>query len=106
QFAIANGGDVLSPESRVHQCDDDHQSEESLRETGMKNSDLIFQHRNAQTTEDSLQNDSAHSSEAQHSHAAARFCKPKPHCKNDGEHSNGGGNKTVGVQKKTPADPF
>ena len=106
QLAIPNGSDLLAPGLRGHQCDDNHQGEESLRQTGMKNSDLILQHGNAQTTEDSLQDHGADRSEGQHAHPAARFCTPKPHCKNDGEHSYGGGDQTVGMLEKNPANPF
>ena len=42
------------PEIRRHQRNDDEQSEEGLRDACVKDSDFIFHHRDAKTTENSL----------------------------------------------------
>src|SRR5205085_12199669 len=48
--------DKRTPEIGGHNRDQDDQTEKRLRETGVKDSNLIFQHRDPQATENPLQN--------------------------------------------------
>ena len=95
-----------APGSRSHQRDDDDQTEEGLRQAGMKDSDFIFQHRHAQTTENTLQNDGADRGDAEDTNPTAWVYEPKPRCQDNCKKSDGGGDQTMSVFKKNPADPF
>ena len=72
----------------------------------MKDSDFVFQHRHAQTTENTLQDDGANCGDAEHTDPTTRVYEPKPRCKNNCKKPNGGSDQTMSVLKKNPADPF
>ena len=86
--------------------DDDEGTEIRLREAGVKNSDLIFQQSDAQTTEHALQNNRGERGVTEIAHPATRFGSPKPNGQNDGEKSDCGSDEPMGVFEKNSADPF
>ena len=68
------------PESGGGERNDDQHSEKSLGQTGVEDSDLIFQHRHAQTAENALKNDGAERGKAEipEPTAASRRARSKP----------------------------
>src|SRR6266480_5561228 len=72
----------------------------------MKDSDFIFQHRHAQTTENTLQDDASNRGNPEHTNPTARICEPKPRCQDNCKKSDGGSDQTMSVLKENPADPF
>ena len=87
RFAAASDSGYSAPRSRSHQRDNNDQTEERLRQTGMKDSDFIFQHRDAQTAQNTLQNDGSNRGDSEHTDPTARVYQPKPHGKDNGEKS-------------------
>src|SRR5258708_38197771 len=72
----------------------------------MKDSDFIFQHRHAQTTENTLQDYGTERSDAEDTNPTAWIYQPKPRCQDNCKKSDGGGDQTMSVFKENPADPF
>src|SRR5437763_15910245 len=72
----------------------------------MKDSDFVFQHRHAQTTENTLQDDGANCGDAQRTDPTTRVYEPKPRCKNNCKKPNGGSDQTMSVLKKNPPAQF
>src|SRR5439155_11694774 len=72
----------------------------------MKDSDFIFQHRHAQTTENTLQDDATNRGNPKHTNPTAWICEPKPRCQDNCKKSDSGSDQTMSVLKKNPADPF
>src|SRR6266403_1294125 len=72
----------------------------------MKDSDFIFQHRHAQTTENTLQNDGTDRGDAQDTNPTAWVSEPKPPCQDNCKKSDGGSDQTMSVLEKNPANPF
>src|ERR1041385_1228456 len=95
-----------SPEVCRHQRDHNNESEKRLRQTGMKNSDFVFEHRHTQTAENALQNNAGDSNQTEIAYRLSILTAPNPDRENDGEKSNCGCNQAMSVLKKNPADPF
>src|SRR5437763_15027292 len=72
----------------------------------MKDSDFIFQHRHAQTTENTLQDDATRRGNAEHTNPTAWICEPKPRRQDNCKKTQSGSDQTMTVLKKKPADPF
>ena len=63
-----------APKISRDERDDDKQTEESLRDAGVKNSDLILEHRDAQPAENSLQNHTADRDQTESANPLSIFC--------------------------------
>src|SRR6476661_1595262 len=94
------------PEFRRQQRDENKQSEESLSDTGVKDADLIFHHRDSKTTQNSLQNHTDNRDHAQAADPSPVFAQPKPDSQDDREKSDQGTHQSMGVLKQNSADPF
>ena len=88
------------------QRDDDQHPEKRLSQTGVENSDLVFQQGDAQTAEHTLENDGAERGPAEIAHPATRLDPPNPDRENDGEKTDRRSDQAVGVLEKNSADPF
>src|SRR6185369_10551211 len=73
------------PEFRRHQRDENKQSEESLSDTGVKDADLIFHHRDSKTAQNSLQNHADNRDDAQAADPPPVVAYPKPRGEDDRE---------------------
>jgi len=72
-----------SPELRGRERDKDNQSEKRLGQTGMKDSDFIFQHGDAQATEHALQNHRGEGAESESTQPPSAFNAVQPRREND-----------------------
>src|SRR4051812_5218545 len=93
------------PQSRCRERNDNEYSEKRLGEEGMENSDLVFQHRHAQSAENALQNNGAERAPAEIAHPTAGINSPDPDRENDGEKSDGRRDQPMSVLKENSADP-
>ena len=73
-----------SPKICRHQRDDHEQSKERLRDAGVKDSDFIFHHGDANPAKNSLQDYASKRNRAQLAHPLSIFAEPKPDGENDG----------------------
>src|SRR4051812_25488872 len=85
EIFFANDHHRSSPYLRSHQRNYHNQTKEGLSETGMKDSYLILQHRDAQSAEYALQDNGHDGGQPEHSHPATGLKKPQPHGQNDRE---------------------
>src|SRR3989442_719566 len=76
-----------NPQTESEHGESDNQSEDRLRKTGMKDSDLILQHGDAQTAENALQNDAGDSNQTEIAQRLSILTAPNPDREKDGEKS-------------------
>ena len=72
-----------APEFRSNESDHDDQSKKRLREAGMKDSDLVFKHGDAQSAEHALQDHRAERDHPEVANPSPRFAAPKPDREDD-----------------------
>ena len=72
------------PEISRDQGDKNDEAKKCLRQTRVKNTDLVFQHGDTKTSEDALQNNAQDGVKSQLPDPAAFVRAPKPDGKNDG----------------------
>src|SRR2546423_1787395 len=72
-------------------------SEERLGQRGVKDSDFIFQHRDAQAAENSLQNHTSNGDQTKCLNRLSIFGSPNPNREDDGEKSDRRRNQAMGV---------
>src|SRR3954453_15848746 len=94
------------PELRCHQRDENKQPEESLSDTGMKDPDLIFHHRDSKTAENSLQNHTGNGDHAQTADPSPLVAQPKPYGQDDREKSDQRTQQTMRLLEQNSADPI
>src|SRR5882724_3073932 len=94
------------PEFRRYQRDENEQPEESLSDTGVKDADLVFHHRDSKTAQNSLQNHTDNRNHAQAADPSPVFAQPKPHGQDDGEKSDQRTHQSMRVLEQNSADPF
>ena len=101
----AAGGKRL-PGLRPNDRNENDQAKESLRQTGVKNSDLIFQESDAQPAQDSLQNHTGHGEKTETPDPASLLGVPKPDGQDDGEQPHDRGDEAMGMLEEYSANPL
>ena len=94
------------PEFRGRESNKNKQPEKRLRDTGVKNADLIFHHRDSKTAQNSLQNHSDYRDHAQAADPSPVIAQPKPHGEDDREKSDQRTHQSMRVLEQNSADPF
>src|SRR6188472_623925 len=94
------------PEFRRDQRDEDKQPEESLSNTGVKDADLIFHHRDSKTAQNSLQNHTDDCDHAKVADPSPLFAHPKPNGQDDREKSDQRTHQSMRMLEQDSADPF
>src|SRR6266481_805181 len=94
------------PELRRHQRDENKQPEKRLRDTRVKDADLIFHHAYAKTAQNSLQNHTDYRDDTQAADPPPVFAQPKPHGEDNREKSDQRTHQSMRVLEQNSADPF